>query len=129
MTRRVRVLLVDDSADILDPCRLIDRQDDLECVKTRESTIGLEEAIERSRADVAVIDLIGPGRDALEAIRSTMTAHPECRLIAFCGYDDSTIRDQAAKAGAFSLVSKHDHPMPLLDVIRQAVGEDGRDGA
>jgi DNA-binding NarL/FixJ family response regulator len=106
---------------------MINRENDLECVDARESTVGLEAAIEQHLADVAVIDLVGPGRDALEAIRSTAAMHPRCRLIAFSGHDDTQTRDEAARAGAWSLVSKHDHPTRLLEEIRRAVGslEDG----
>lgn len=122
MTCRARVLLVDDSEDIRDLYRrLIEKQSDLECVAAMESTVGLEDAVKRTNADVAVIDLVGPGRDALEAIRSVSVACPRCRIIAFSGHDDDTTRDHALQAGAWSLVSKHDDAMTLLDEIRRVL--------
>lgn len=122
MTRRLRVLIVDDSADILDVYkRLINRQPDMECVDARLTTVDLEGAVARTQADVAVVDLIGPDRDSFEAISATADACPACRIIAFSGHDDPDTLEQAAAAGAWSLVSKHDHPLRLLEEIRRAM--------
>jgi DNA-binding NarL/FixJ family response regulator len=113
---------VDDSADIADLYqRLINRQEDMECVGTMESTVGLEEAIGRSGAEVAVVDLVAKGRDSMEAIGASVDVHPDCRVIVFSGHDDPATREEAARAGAWSLVSKHDEPMSLIREIRRAV--------
>lgn len=117
---KCRVLLVDDSADICELYRLMmNRTDDLECVGVRESADDLEADLQRTLADVAVIDLIGPGRNALEAIRSAAATNPRCRIIAFSGHDDEGTRDQVIQAGAWSLVSKHADVQELLDEIRR----------
>ena len=127
---KARVYLVDDSADIRDVYqRMINRQSDLECVGAAESTVGLEEAVRRAGAEVAVIDLVGPDRDALEAIRATAAAAPGCRIIAFSGHDDRETRERATEAGAWGLVSKNQPPMALIEAIRSAVGEAGGRGA
>jgi DNA-binding NarL/FixJ family response regulator len=122
MSQRTRVLIVDDSEDILDVYRrLIDTQPDLQCVAALESTVGVEDRAVEHRADIAVIDLIGPDRSAIDAIRGMAAQCPECRVIAFSGMDDEATCDQAFEAGAWSLVSKNDHPMRLLEEIRRVV--------
>lgn len=122
MSHKARVLLVDDSADIADLYqRLINRQADMECVGTMPSTLGLEDAIGSSGAEVAVVDLVTGARDAMEAIGSAVDTHPECRVIVFSGHDDPGTREKAAYAGAWALVSKHDAPMTLIQEIRRAV--------
>jgi DNA-binding NarL/FixJ family response regulator len=123
MSRRTRVLLVDDSADIRDLYqRLINKQDDLECVATGDSTAGLEGVVRQHQADVAVVDLTGTGRDPLEAIRATQAVCPGCRIIVFSGHDDPDTVQRATQAGAGSLVSKHEHPMKLIEEIRRLAG-------
>jgi DNA-binding NarL/FixJ family response regulator len=123
MTRRARILLVDDSPDILDLYqRLINKQTDLECVGARTSTQELEAAVQESRADLAVIDLVGTGRNAVAAIEATTASCPDCLIVVFSGHDDSATRDRVTRAGAWSLVSKNDHPMKLLEEIRRALG-------
>lgn len=122
MTHRTRVLIVDDSEDILYLYRrLINSQPDMECVATLESTVGLEACAQEHRAEVAVVDLIGPDRSAIEAIRSLSKEHPACRVIAFSGHDDQATCDLALDAGAWTLVSKNDHPTKLLEEIRKVV--------
>jgi len=121
MQKKTRVLMVDDARDLLDLYRrVISAQPDMECVEALDSTIGLEEALERSQADVAVIDLTGTGRDGFLAIGAAATARPSCRIIAFSGYDDQATREQARRAGAWTLVSKLDAPAKLLEEIRRA---------
>jgi DNA-binding NarL/FixJ family response regulator len=82
--------------------------------------VGLEGAIAQHAPDVVVVDLVGPGRDAMEAIASVSAAYPACRVLAFSGHDDPQTRRRAAEAGAWSLVSKHDEPLKLLLEIRRA---------
>ena len=118
--RRTRVLLVDDSADIRDLYRrLIEKSDDLQCVESLDSTADLEAAVERSGADVAIVDLIGTGRDPVEAVRSTVSKHPACRIIVFSGHDDEMTRREILQAGATSLVSKYGDVGALLEEIRR----------
>ena len=67
-----------------------------------------------------MVDLVTGGRDAMEAIAAAVDVHPDCRIIVFSGHDDPTTRDNAARAGAWTLVSKHDAPMTLIHEIRRA---------
>lgn len=118
--RKLRVILIDDTADILELYRhLIDSQADLQCVACMPDSETLETAIEAHAADAAVIDLCGPGRDALDAIRAVAARFPDCRIIAFTGRDDPATLERVLDAGAWSLVSKHEHPLRLLDEIRR----------
>jgi DNA-binding NarL/FixJ family response regulator len=120
MPNPTRVLLVDDSADIRDLYqRVLNKTEDLRCVGTLESAVGLEASVQETRAEIAVVDLVRAGRDPFEAIRSTALACPDCRIIAFTGYDDGATRDQVFQAGAWSLVSKHEQPGALVEEIRR----------
>lgn len=116
----IRVLFVDDSSDIRELYeQIINLEHGLRCVGTLESTVGLEIAIRSTGANVAVIDLVGPGRDAIEAIRAAAGEFPDCRIIAFSGHDDDQTRDLAIDAGAWTLVSKNAPPLALIEEIRQ----------
>ena len=70
MTHRTRVLIVDDSEDILYLYRrLINSQPDMECVATLESTVGLEACAQEHHAEVAVVVRYEDGREGRVAKR------------------------------------------------------------
>ena len=132
MERPIRVLCVDDSADICAILeRLIRRDPDLESVGTLCSTRGIvDEAIKRA-ADVVVLDLTMPSPEAdldpMDAIRELARRAPACRVIAFSGHDDAETRDEVHRAGAWGLVSKHGEPREIIEVVRR-VGRNGTCG-
>jgi DNA-binding NarL/FixJ family response regulator len=127
---RTRVLLADDSPSITELYEsLVGREDDLECVGTLDSASDLEGAITRLRPDVVVVDLTMPGKNPVEAIRDAAVRFPDCRFIAFSGYDDPQTRDEVLGAGACALVSKHDDPTRLVEEIRRVRGTEPAAGA
>jgi len=121
-TDRIRVLIVDDSADIT---RLLARQMrdqiDLMCVGTLPSATGLIKAVRTYGADVVLMDLSMPGPATLPAITALMDAVPACRVIIFSGYDDDASVQAALDAGACALVSKSMKAQGILKMIRKVM--------
>src|SRR5262245_14680380 len=73
---RIRVLLVDDVRDITMALqRCIEGEPDMEAVGTLESADHLVAEVERTHADVVLLDMTMPGKDPLEAVRELTAAH------------------------------------------------------
>src|SRR5688572_8706926 len=92
---RARVLLVDDSRDMVDMMsRLIGSQPDMESVGALGSAEGIVDEVIRRGAEIVVLDLTMPGPPALGAIGALAASAPSCRVIAFSGYDDPETRGE-----------------------------------
>lgn len=117
-----RVLYVDDALDAVEPLRLIfESEDDFEYVGHCVNADALAEEVERSRAQLVLLDLSMPGRDPLEAVRDVRTRCPETRVVIFSGYDDPDTAERARAAGASGLVAKATDVGVMLDRLRQIV--------
>ena len=119
MDRKIRVMLVDDSRDVIEPLSyLIGVEGDMECVGLLESADGLGERARDLSPDVLLIDARMPGRDSLEAIRELATELPDVRSLVYSGFDDRELIDSAVDASAWGWVKKGDDPAILLKAIR-----------
>lgn len=116
----IRVLVVDDSADIVTLCRrLIDKEPGMRCVGTLCSAEGLEQAVGRECPHVLVLDLSMPGPDPLAAARTVARVHPKCRILAFSGHEGPEVEDEVFRAGAWGLVPKSGTHGDLIAAIRR----------
>jgi len=119
MDRKIRVMLVDDSRDVIEPLSyLIGIEGDMECVGLLESADDLGERVRDLSPDVLLIDARMPGRDSLEAIRELASQLPEIRSVVYSGFDDRELIDSAVDASAWGWIRKGDDPALLLKAIR-----------
>lgn len=102
-----RVLIVDDSDELRLLLRIrMERTDNLEVVG--EAGDGLE-GVEQARAlqpDVVVLDVAMPRMDGLEALPLIREAAPGVRVIVLSGFNESTMAENARRAGADHYVVK-----------------------
>jgi DNA-binding NarL/FixJ family response regulator len=117
--RLIRVVCVDDAPDVgLPICELINRQADMTCAAFVENNDSVLSAAIEHRADVVVLDLSMPGRDAFEVI-AELASHPHAfRVLAFSGLDDQVTCDRVFEVGAWGLASKSEAPDLLIKSIR-----------
>ena len=125
MSHPTTVLLVDDHALVREGIRaFLETQDDLTVVAEAG---GGEEAIKLAAEhapDVALMDLIMPGMDGVEATRRLGEASPATRVIVLTSYHDDEHVLPAIRAGAFSYVLKEVGSRELADAVRKtAAGE------
>jgi DNA-binding NarL/FixJ family response regulator len=122
-TALIRLLVVDDSRDLLDVMTLtVRREPDIEVVGTLESADGVLNLLEERGADVVLIDLTMPGKPPLDAVREVCERFPAVRTVVYSGYDDAETIRQAAGAGATGFVSKHHDLRAVLDIVRRVAG-------
>lgn len=116
--RRVRVLLADDSAGF----RMLMRrrlEADGRFVVVGEAANGLEavELAEQTRPDVAVVDLIMPTMDGLEAIRCMRERVPGTKTVLLTARRAREAADEAMRSGAYTYLEKGMAAGQILTVL------------
>jgi DNA-binding NarL/FixJ family response regulator len=123
--KRIRILSVDDSADIRVVFELLMREHPefvtVGCLNVADA---LEEHVAKLQPDVVVLDLSMPGRDPLEAVAQTRAKFPHVRFLISTAYDDAVQIEKAILAGATGYLLKEGDFDQLADAIRRvAAGE------
>ena len=122
-TKTIKVLSVDDSADIVAVLELaIDAEADMSSVGCLTDLGSIEAAITQHLPDVVLLDLSMPGYDSIQVIRSCARKHPQVRFIVFSGDNDPRVIDSAMEAGAWGFVAKDREVPQLLAAIRTVAG-------
>ncbi|MHC4415142.1 MAG: response regulator [Planctomycetota bacterium] len=127
MTRdsRVRVLCVDDHAFLVEGLRArIEVEPDLEFVGRLPTASDLVAHVERTGADIVLLDIEMPGADAFDAMDELRRRFPEVKTILLSAYVRDQYIDAAYKAGAWGYLSKSDSPDAVIDGIRKVSGGD-----
>jgi two-component system, NarL family, response regulator LiaR len=121
MTEPITVLLVDDHAMVRQGVRaFLETQPDITVVAEAE---GGEEAVKKAAEhapDVALMDLIMPGMDGVEATRRLVNQSPRTNVVMLTSYHDDEHVFPAIRAGALSYVLKEIGPEELADAVRKA---------
>ena len=121
MSEPVTVLLVDDHALVHQGVRaFLETQSDITVVA--EASSG-EEAVRLATEhapDVALVDLIMPGMDGVEATRRLTARSPRTSVIVLTSYHDDEHVFPSIQAGALSYIFKEVGPQELADAVRKA---------
>ncbi len=125
MSERITVMLVDDHALVRQGVRaFLETQGDIAVVAeagSGEEAVGL--AAEHA-PDVALMDLIMPGMDGVEATRRLVAQSPRTNVVMLTSYHDDEHVFPAIRAGALYYVLKEIGPAELAEAVRKAaVGE------
>ncbi len=117
--RVITILICDDHAVVREGLRaLISTEPDMEVVG--EASDG-EKAVAAFRAlkpDVALIDMVMPRMDGLDAIRAIMSEFPEAHILVLTSFAEDDMVFPAIKAGALGYLLKDSSPEELLRAIR-----------
>jgi DNA-binding NarL/FixJ family response regulator len=135
MTGSVRVLCVDDNEMVLQALTLrLRRAEGLTVVGTLPQADELPKAAQEKQADVVLLDVDMPGRDAFEAMADLARQRPDIRTIIVTGYIQADLIDRAIANGAWGYLNKADGTDAIIQAIRRvqngefAFGPDLRDG-
>jgi NarL family two-component system response regulator LiaR len=125
MNEPITVLLVDDHALVRQGVRaFLETQNDIAVVAEAGSG---EEAVRLATEhapDVALVDLIMPGMDGVEATRRLTARSPRTNVVVLTSYHDDEHVFPAIRAGALSYILKEVGPDELANAVRKAaVGE------
>jgi len=115
----LRLLLVDDEIDFLEPlCTRLSKRN-VSCV----TALSGEEALERLQADrfhCAIIDVKMPGMDGLELLRRIRRDHAHTPVVLLTGHASVEMGVQGMELGAFDYLLKPVDLDDLLDIARRA---------
>ena len=121
MTRQITVLLVDDHALIREGVRtFLETQPDINVVAEAESGMEAVRLADEHAPDVALVDLMMPGMDGVEATRRLAAKSPRTSVIVLTSYHDDEHILPAIRAGALSYLLKQVGRVELADAIRKA---------
>ena len=119
ITRRSRVLVVDDTESVRSLFRKLLSSDGHDVVAAADGAAALE-AVQRHRPDVVLLDVDMPAMDGLEVCRR-LKADPGTRLtpvVMVTGQTDLNDRLRGIEAGADEFLSKPVHPQELRVRVR-----------
>ncbi|MCA3748922.1 MAG: response regulator transcription factor [Rubrobacter sp.] len=121
MEEKITVLLVDDHQLVRRGVRaFLETQEDIAVVA---EAAGGEEALRLAAEhapDVALMDLIMPGMDGVEATRGLTRVSPRTRVVILTSYHDDEHIFPAIRAGALSYILKEAGPEELAQAVRKA---------
>jgi DNA-binding NarL/FixJ family response regulator len=119
MSERIRVILADDHIVVLEGLRgLLEQEDDIQVVALVQNGDELLACLEKSEADVVVLDLEMPyhGLTALEEIRKREVP---VRVVVLTAFGDGSSIQSALELRAEGFALKTESPIQLIEAIRQ----------
>lgn len=123
VTRRIRVLVVDDHSVVREGIRaLLNLQDDIEVVGEALDGQDAIEKVKQLSPDVTLMDIIMPIMNGLEATGLISSGGLPTKVLILTQYDDEENMFVAKQVGAYGFIAKKAASSDLMTGIR-AVGE------
>ena len=121
----IRVVIADDHGLVREGLRrLVDAPVDIEVVGTATGGREAVDVIERTRPDVALMDLSMPDTDGIVATREALARAPQTHIVILTSFSDRDRILEALDAGAIGYLLKDAEPDELLRGIRTAAEGD-----
>jgi DNA-binding NarL/FixJ family response regulator len=116
--KKSRILVVDDHALVREGfVSLINRSTNLEVCAEAESTSKAIKAIELTKPDLVIVDLVLKDGDGLDLIKLMHSIHPELPLLVISMQDEEIYAERCLKAGAGGYIMKHSATDEFMDAI------------
>jgi two-component system, NarL family, response regulator NreC len=118
-TSKIRVVVADDHAILRAGLRmLINAQADMTVVAEGQDGIEAVEAVQRTKPDVAILDVTMPKSGGLDAINEIVTKSRSTRILLLTMHEEPAYLRTALSAGASGYVLKKSVDADLLTAIR-----------
>ena len=124
-TSKAKILIVDDHPILRQGLgQLIDHEDDLVVCGQAESAHQALLAIDRTKPDMAVVDITLKDRSGLELIKDIRAQYPDMAILALSMHDESLYAERALRAGARGYVMKLEATENVVKAIRRVLSGD-----
>jgi DNA-binding NarL/FixJ family response regulator len=125
IARKRRVFLVDDHPLVREGlANLINHQDDLAVCGEAEDSGGATTGVEKTKPDVALIDISLKNESGLELVKNLESKFPSLALIVLSMHDEALYAERALRAGARGYVMKRETTKSMLTAIRRVLEGD-----
>jgi len=119
MTDKIRVMIADDHAVVRQGLTtFLELQHDIEIVAQAADGEEAARAAARTKPDVALMDLVMPRVDGIEAIAQIAASSPKTRVIVLTSFADDDRIFAAIRAGAAGYLMKDVSPQDLAKAVR-----------
>lgn len=119
-----KVLAVDDSVFVVEELRHTLQETDYEIVASCSSGEAALELYGTFLPDLVMMDIILPGMDGVEALRTLVKRWPDARVIVVSSLAFDDVIKQAVSAGACGFVGKPFDKKQLLETFNKAMEQD-----
>jgi two-component system chemotaxis response regulator CheY len=122
MTDGLKILIADDNEDLLETFAMILTRHGFS-VETARNGLSAVEQYRRRRYDVALMDIVMPGLNGVEASRKIKAIDPQAVIILMTGHSDEALLRLARDEGARHVVNKPVKIDQLIELIAEAAGD------
>ena len=125
MSKRIRVLLVDDQKLFVESLRLVidSRSNNLEVIGVAYDGPTALEMVEQLHPDLVVLDVRMPGMDGVETVKRLTQRFADVRVLMLTTFDDDLQVKQAIRYGAIGYLLKDMSPDDLMNAMQSATSE------
>jgi DNA-binding NarL/FixJ family response regulator len=117
----IRVYLVDDQPSVRRGLKMrLQLEADMAVVGEAGDGAAALAAIPSIQPDVLILDYEMPGMNGLDTLHALSVSRSGVSVVMLSIHDNDVIKREAAQAGAFAFVAKHEAGDRLLDAIRSA---------
>ena len=124
-TAMARIIIIDDHPAIRDglATRIV-LEPDLEVVGEAADVAEGMIQIERTRPDLAVVDISLKTGNGIDVIKKTKERFPEVRILVWSMYDESLYAERALRAGAMGYINKENASDEIISAIRTVLSNE-----
>jgi CheY-like chemotaxis protein len=121
----VRIIAVDDDADVLDYFKEIIKGLGLSCETAKNGKEALKLTEQKGAYHIYFVDLKMPDMDGIQLTRELKMRSPKnTKVIMMSAFEWTVIAEEAKKAGVDKFLSKPLFPSSVVDVINECLGAD-----
>jgi CheY-like chemotaxis protein len=122
MTDGLKILVADDNEDLLETFAMILTRRGF-YVETARNGLSAVDQYKKRHYDVALMDILMPGINGVEASRKIKEIDPGAVIILMTGYSDEALLRLARDEGARHIVNKPVKIDQLLELLSEAAGD------
>jgi DNA-binding NarL/FixJ family response regulator len=121
-TKKRMVLLIDDHPIVRQGLsQLINQEPDLHVSSEAASAREALDSLEKSRPDVAIVDISLEDRSGIELIKDLRNRDPELPILALSMHDEALYAERALRAGAKGYIMKQEATEQVMNAIRKVL--------